>query len=193
MTLDDWLRIAQIISTLTAPLLAKRLLERERNTSIETPETNQPKRRVQLIADWIADKPRGFWFWFLFLIGLGVLNVVSTLRYDDPLDKGETIGIIVAHVTLAFLLVFFFTVILLDRVLDAMSRSTRRTVDHVMKRVDGFTDRMAAVNDRSEEALANLTESMNLTAEALKTLPNKTSRLDQLIELMKRPFSNQSK
>src|SRR5688572_20297776 len=104
MTFDDWLRIAQIMSTLSAPVVAQKLLLRDRATPIQSPDTNQPKRRVQLIADWIADKPKGFWWWYLFIIAIGVFNLVRSLRYPAPLDKWDIIGIVTAHVGLAFVL-----------------------------------------------------------------------------------------
>lgn len=94
-----------------------------------------------------------------------------------------------AHVTLAFLLVFFFTILLIDLALTVSFNNTRRAVQLATSHVDEMLDRMEAYNEKTKEGLAMLTESMRLSAEALKSLPNKTSRMEQLIELMKKPFS----
>jgi hypothetical protein len=95
MTIENWLMIAVIISTLIAPSLPN-LIQSRTNQPKPTPETNHPKNRTQRIGGWLMRFFQSVWFivgWHLVVIALNIYILHGKLRKTAPITRGDVFSI----------------------------------------------------------------------------------------------------
>jgi len=88
MTIENWLTIAVIISQLIAPWLNGLFIRSRTAQPTPTPELNQPKKRIQIIGDWINRFFASPWKLPQFLIALNMYMLLTELRSTTPVTRG---------------------------------------------------------------------------------------------------------
>ena len=87
MTIENWLTIAVVISTLIAPILGKLVDSRASDHPKPTPEANQPKNLSHRIGGLIIRVVNSPWLIPPFLILLNIYSVLSELRKATPITR----------------------------------------------------------------------------------------------------------
>ena len=174
MTIDHWLQIAAIASALIAPVLGAKLISRKRKPA-PIPDANQPKKRIQVIADWIADKPKGFWLWFAVLIAFSVANMIWSMRASAPFERNQVAAIVMAHVLLAFVILILLVVLFLDLALDALFQIHNRAVEK-------FVEHGKELNEQNREWVKRISDT--LIEHFQKTEPRPEGIIDKIKKLL---------
>jgi hypothetical protein len=99
MTIENWLIIALIISTLIAPtiqtLVASLIIPRI-NQPKPTPETSQPKNRIQRMGGWLSRFLTSPWFFPPFGILFNIYLLFRELHITKPVTRETVFGISMA-------------------------------------------------------------------------------------------------
>jgi hypothetical protein len=82
MTIDHWLMIAVVISTLIAPTLANLIQFRASNHPKPKPEANHPKNLIQRMGGWLMRFSRSPWKVTVFVVLPGILFNIYALHGD---------------------------------------------------------------------------------------------------------------
>src|ERR1700675_1808181 len=87
MTIENWLTIAVIISTLIAPTLANLIQSRAEHHTKPTPEANQPKNLSQRIWRWFIRLSNSPWILPPFLMLINIYALLSDFRKTTPVTR----------------------------------------------------------------------------------------------------------
>ncbi len=81
MTLDRWLMVVLILSTLIAPTLAE-LIKPRTNQPYPTPELSQPR-----IGDWLRRVFQSPWYFPPVVVVLNIIFLVLDMRKTAPITR----------------------------------------------------------------------------------------------------------
>lgn len=126
MTMDNWLMIVVIISTLMAPTVAV-LVQSRMNQPKQTPIANHPPNRSHRKGGWFTRLIASDWLVGLSIL-IGLLGLVFELRRSEPLDRWGVllIAILVAGIVLGLGALAFMS---LSRLLERLVHSYTRFID----------------------------------------------------------------
>jgi hypothetical protein len=135
MTIDHWLAIASIISTLIAPVAAGIIVLRVAsriNQPKPTPETSQPKNRIPIMGGWFMRFLTAPWYVPPFGIFLGIYSLRTELHRTTPVTR-EVVLVIAVSVAVIFLNIMgmgiFFVMRLIGYQIDSFSEFGRKNAE----------------------------------------------------------------
>lgn len=126
MTIDNWLMIAVILSTLAAPTLAN-FIQSRTNHPEEAREANQPKNLIQRIGARLMRFFQSLWWsvgWPLVFIPYVIYILSGELRKTAPITRGDVFLISESVAAISFL-ILNMTVTMMQQSLSSQGESLR--------------------------------------------------------------------
>lgn len=176
MTMDHWLMITAIISTLIAPIVGA-FAQSRINQPRQTPVANQPPSRIQRIGGWFRRSLASPWLLVLpiFLNGWSLSEVLSSPK---PLDRWRVLIIALSVSTILFMIAWMLFQFALR---DYHKRHTQEFIEQAkidLRLLDIVTD-LSKNTNASDRAILDLvrtivdakTSSVEKTSAAANALP----------------------
>jgi hypothetical protein len=181
MTIDNWLMIAVIISTLIAPTLANLFPPRAQNQPTLTPEANQPKNLIHRIwGDWVrfSNSP---WFLPPFLVVSNISSLLWELRKTTPVTRSTIFQMSFAVASIWYGVVLFF--------LSIVWRETKRQWETNF-RLNETDQKILNIIRTLHDAVNAVSTTQSVTVDLVTTLAKpKPGRLPAMLATIKKFFS----
>jgi hypothetical protein len=184
MTIENWLMIAVIISTLIAPTLANLIQSRVSHPK-QTPEASQPKNLIQRIGGWFIRLSNSPWRVPPFLILFNIYLLLSEFRRTTPVTRWTVYQISAAVAGIWYGLVLF----LLNTAWESIRRQweinrEQQEVNAIARDVD--LKLLDIIKSVSDTANATADKSLALTDRVLTELAkSREGRLNKLMAKIK--------
>jgi hypothetical protein len=170
MTIENWLMIAVIISTLIAPTLAL-FIQSLISQPKPTPELSQPKNRIQRIGDWLAQSP---WLpWVLVIpILLNIYILLKEFHNTTPVTRGVVVLIAVAVAGIAFNFLNINNILALQTnwMMREGIRSLWEGIRSLWERLAKDSESMAKIDLKILEIIEEVRTTMKREDDALRAL-----------------------
>jgi hypothetical protein len=174
MTIDHWLIIAVIISTLIQPVIGAVATFRISQPK-PSPEQNQPKNRIQRIGGCFIRLFTSPWYVPPFLILVNTFNLLTEFHSHTPITRGTVLQIAFAaggilYGAVLFLLYAGWQQISRQWEINRIHAATIKEILSLIGRlVDSTSKTDVSILDLIKGICTDLTDSLNATTKSLKS------------------------
>lgn len=132
MTIDHWLTIAIVISTLIAPSVPDLLKSRVHQPSAK-PDMSHPKNLIQRIGNWLKKLCSSPWTLPLLVVGLAIISLHHDVNLAGPITRKDVmrISLDIGEIVFGCTAWFILGILQISRAFSEISKDHERMLyDH---------------------------------------------------------------